>query len=123
MPFKDPIKAQEYRRRWRKENKAELSRKRRATNLKTFKLTPEQFDQMLAEQGGVCAVCKGEATGMWKSFHVDHNHGCCAGKGSCGKCIRGLLCYNCNAGIGLLRESSSIVESALTYLLNGEYVA
>ncbi len=42
------------------------------------------------------------------NFSVDHNH-------NTGK-VRGLLCNNCNAGIGLFQDSIKILEKALLYL-------
>lgn len=50
---------------------------------------------MLQEQGGVCAICKQPP--RRNKLHVDHDHSCCPGKRSCGRCIRGLLCASCNS--------------------------
>lgn len=87
----------------------------RERHLKTrFNITAAQYDELLAGQGGVCAICKREPNG--KSLHVDHDHGCCSSELTCGKCIRGLLCYACNSGLGAFRESVAIAEKAVTYL-------
>lgn len=65
-----------------------------------FGLTPEQFDDLVATQGGRCAICKTDEPGGAGTWHVDHDHACCAGRESCGECVRGLLCYQCNQTLG-----------------------
>ncbi|WP_435613304.1 endonuclease domain-containing protein [Streptomyces sp. bgisy159] len=71
---------------------------------------------MLAEQGGVCAVC-GHLDPAGRELAVDHDHSCCpdAAK-SCGNCVRGLLCWPCNVGIGHLRDDPEILTAAAAYL-------
>lgn len=50
-------------------------------------------------QGFKCALCPIRHEGD-NGLHLDHDHKCCPKKGeSCGKCIRGLLCWGCNAGV------------------------
>jgi len=79
-----------------------------------YGLTPEQFDQIMAKQGGVCAICKKESS----KFCVDHDHSCCPGKGkTCGKCVRGILCDRCNLMLGFIENS--LLEPALEYIKNG----
>jgi hypothetical protein len=88
-------------------------RSRQAT-LRKYNLTPEQFDELLAEQGYCCAICAGEFV---ETPNVDHDHSCCPDrKRSCGKCIRGLLCSNCNNGIGRFRDDPEILRKAADYL-------
>lgn len=92
----------------------------RANSLKrTHGITHEQFDAILASQGGGCAICgasQGDARG--RRLHVDHDHDCCPGKTSCGNCVRGLLCNGCNTGIGLLGDDPARLASAVRYLIN-----
>jgi hypothetical protein len=60
-------------------------------------------DRMLEEQGGLCALC-GEAL----AEHVDH----CHEKGH----VRGILCFNCNGGLGQFRDRVDILQKAIDYL-------
>lgn len=80
-----------------------------------YRIRPEQYDAMLAAQDGVCAICSGDSKNG-KRFAVDHDHACCPGPRSCGKCVRGLLCYLCNQGLGLFGESAQTLQAAMRYL-------
>lgn len=69
----------------------------------------EQYDSILAEQGGMCAICSTDKpTGKWKVFAVDHDH-------DTGQ-VRGLLCNECNRGMGLLKDNASLLRLAAEYL-------
>jgi hypothetical protein len=81
----------------------------RASWLRRYGLTQDDYDKLLEKQGGVCAIC-GDPP-KEKHFCVDHCH-------ESGK-VRGLLCRHCNAGIGQLKDSIELVEKALTYLKRG----
>lgn len=78
-----------------------------------YGITVEQFDSMLEKQNGVCAICKQESK---SSLHIDHDHNCCPGKKVCGKCVRGLLCSNCNNGLGRFKDSVESLGNAMDYL-------
>ena len=82
-----------------------------------YGLTAARYDVMLAAQGGGCAVCGTTVPGGRGAFHVDHDHACCPGRKSCGKCIRGLLCARHNTALGLLDDSVENLMSAAAYLL------
>jgi len=84
------------------------SRQQRKT---LYKMTPEQLDQMWSEQGGVCKMCSLPTNKLC----VDHDHNCCPGKASCGKCIRGILCHTCNIALGVYEKHKSNCED---YLIN-----
>ena len=89
----------------------------RTTNLRRYGLTMADFDRMLAEQGGVCAICGATEPGGQGKWHVDHDHSCCnTRKISCGKCIRGLLCSRCNIGIGNFADDPARIRAAADYL-------
>lgn len=86
---------------------------------KTYRITLLDYEEMLASQGNCCAVCGGQPSGRGKAgarLAVDHAHSCCPGKESCGKCIRGLLCANCNTLIGLGGELPDRLRAAADYL-------
>lgn len=77
-------------------------------------LTLEDFDRMLEEQGGCCAICRraersiDPRTGAVRRLAVDHCH-------STNK-IRGLLCSHCNRALGLLRDDPGLLQKAIDYL-------
>ncbi|WP_443061113.1 endonuclease VII domain-containing protein [Streptomyces sp. NBC_00464] len=81
-----------------------------------FGVDAARYDTLLSNQGGVCAICK-RPDPAGRALAVDHDHTCCPAVGvSCGKCVRGLLCWPCNVGIGHLRDDVSVLESAIHYL-------
>jgi hypothetical protein len=69
-------------------------------------ITAADYARLLAEQGGVCAIC-GKKPGR-RSLAIDHEHG--NGR------IRGLLCDSCNIAIGMLKDDPHILENAIRYL-------
>lgn len=88
--------------------------KRRIYNLKhRYNLTEEQYNQLLVSQNNTCGICKNVFT---DTPRVDHDHSCCPGIYSCGKCIRGLLCDNCNKAISLLNDNPDYLISGAQYL-------
>lgn len=89
-----------------------------ARNLK-FKhaMTLDEYDELLAAQGGGCAVCGSTDPKGRGRFHVDHDHRCCPGQKSCGKCVRGLLCCKCNPGLGSFNDDPELLIAAAAYLM------
>jgi hypothetical protein len=84
------------------------SAKERIMHIKRFYgITLEQYDKMFEEQGGVCAICDGINKDGRRLF-IDHDH-------KTGK-IRGLLCCNCNRGVGSFRDSVNNLQRAIIYL-------
>ena len=64
-----------------------------------YRLRPEDLEHLLETQNGQCALCDFEFTGS-STIRIDHDHSCCPGRTSCGKCIRGLLCHSHNVMMG-----------------------
>ena len=74
-----------------------------------YGITPVQYDEMLAAQGGGCSICKSpESKRSGQRLMVDHDH-------KTGE-VRGLLCNPCNAAIGLLGDNISTLQNAINYL-------
>ena len=83
--------------------------KHRKANLRRrYRMTVAEYDDRLAAQGGVCAVCGGDK-GDVPNFHVDHCHRTGA--------VRGLLCSRCNRGLGFFGDDTKLMASAISYLL------
>lgn len=96
---------------WRAANpEAYRTIKRRAVLKAAYGITPEDYDLMLRAQGGVCAICgeaeASDATG--KRLAVDHCH-------ATGR-VRGLLCANCNQGIGQFKDDAARMRAAADYV-------
>lgn len=90
---------------------------RNASLLSKHNITKEMYDKLLADQKGVCAACKSsDPKSRWGVFCVDHDHACCPGPHSCGLCIRGLLCFKCNAALGNVGDESDVLLALIQYL-------
>lgn len=80
----------------------------------TYGITIEEYESLLAAQSGVCALCGQtetrlvKRTGQPQLLCVDHCHKTGA--------LRGLLCHNCNAGLGRFRDDISRLQAAISYL-------
>ena len=88
---------------------------------KTYNLSLSQYNEMLISQGGVCTICLKPETrvasnGKVNNMTVDHDHTCCNGPFSCGKCIRKLLCHACNVSVGLLNENPDRMRRMAEYI-------
>lgn len=76
-----------------------------------YSITPEQYYELYEKQQGKCLIC-GKNMEADKYLVVDHNK-------ETGE-VRGLLCNNCNTGIGMFRENVMALGRAIKYLaLNG----
>lgn len=80
------------------------------------KLTPSKLAEMISSQGGGCAICGATEPGGKGHWHIDHDHSCCPGRASCGKCLRGALCARCNMALGLFHDNIAHLNSAILYL-------
>ena len=107
-----------------KENHQWCLRCRRDVHLRRlYNITINGYEALLEAQGGVCAACHEQEKridkriGRPRSLAVDHDHACCPGKRSCGKCIRGLLCSRCNPVLGEVEDSVELLQSMIDYLI------
>lgn len=89
----------------------DLSKVRRAKHLKLkYGMSLEDYDCMLQQQAGKCAICGKKDNGLsnQKQLYIDHCH-------DLGH-VRGLLCYYCNTVLGLAFDDVNILQSAIEYL-------
>jgi len=90
------------------ENKARWAKYNHNANVRRkYHLEPEQYDAMLREQNYVCAVCE-KPNPDGKRLSVDHDHETLQ--------VRGLLCNNCNNGLGRFLENVDLLRAAIAYL-------
>lgn len=76
-----------------------------ATN--RYGITKDEFYVMLESQGNKCKICKREAD-TYRRLTIDHDH-------NTGK-IRGILCGQCNSGLGLFKDDVYIMKEAIRYI-------
>ena len=75
-----------------------------------YGITLETYNEILKTQNYLCGICNLHESNFKRSLAVDHCH--ITGK------VRGLLCGNCNKGLGLLKDSPKIIKSCIKYLKN-----
>lgn len=86
-----------------------LQRKNLAVQLRRrYGISLEQYEAMLELQDGRCAICGRHGDEFGRRLAVDHCH-------ETGK-VRGLLCINCNPGIGAFRDNPELLRRAASYL-------
>lgn len=78
----------------------------RAYHLKgRYGLTLAELEGLIESQGGTCAIC---SRPIDERSHVDHDHAT--------RKVRGVLCFNCNGGLGQFRDSRDLLLLAAEYL-------
>lgn len=81
-----------------------------------FGMTQADYESLLAAQNGCSAIChRTTPNGFGDHFHIDHDRNCCPRKKCCGKCVRGLLCMQCNVRLNTV-EDATFIEKATAYL-------
>lgn len=75
-------------------------------------ITRQQYEELFAQQDGVCAICSkiASVTDPNKKLAVDHNHKT--------GFVRGLLCHKCNLALGYLKDDVELFEKAIYYIKN-----
>ena len=81
---------------------------------KTYGISMSEYEQMLSRKELGCWICGEPAKTV--SLSVDHDHSCCPGKQSCGKCVRGLLCSQCNIALGYLDDDPVRMGALIAYI-------
>ena len=76
-----------------------------------YGLTLAEYEKIYYSQGGRCAICN--RRGGKRGLAVDHNHQ--------SNIVRGLLCGECNMGLGRFRDNPILLSNATMYLLERGY--
>jgi hypothetical protein len=134
MPIKDEAARKayhkEYHAKWYKENKEKRNAQiieykktkpdgwqkaigRKCHFKKRYNITPQEYEAMLEAQNYKCAICNKKAEdnkrgNRVESLNIDHCHKT--------KQIRGLLCHQCNSGLGHFKDNTEFLLKAVEYL-------
>jgi hypothetical protein len=84
----------------------DLCKKHYRASLK-YKITTIELNNIFKASNGLCEICNQKCS-VGDELSIDHDH--VTGN------IRGMLCRKCNAGIGLLQDSSEIILKAYNYI-------
>lgn len=112
---RNPEKVAQISRRWREANPEKVQASgRRAHRKRTYGLTDAGYQTLLDNQNGLCAICKhppNSGSLPLRVLSIDHCH-------ETGQ-VRGLLCSDCNLGLGRFKDSPERLKAAIEYLLRG----
>lgn len=100
--YRDKDKRRAYVRAWKKTDKGKAANRRAL--IRSYGITPEAYDAMLISQDGACAICRT----VVDRPHIDHNHA--------SGVVRGLLCIQCNVGLGQFRDDATLLTAAISYV-------
>ena len=106
--MKDKEKQKEYHKKWWAENGRDQNLRKR------YGIGVEEYKELFEKQNGNCAICGKHSSNVFTKgkagfeLCVDHCH-------ETGK-VRGLLCENCNTGLGKLQDNVEILRKAIDYL-------
>lgn len=75
---------------------------------KKYGITEIEWNDLFAAQGSACAICRSTAPSSIVGWHTDHDH-------NTGE-VRGILCENCNRGLGMYQDDVSFLRRAAAYL-------
>lgn len=103
----NPEKIKAYALKYYYANPTKSATKREKQKLRQWGLTIEQYEELLKRQNGVCAICN-KACSSGRKLAIDHDH-------KTGR-IRGLLCSNCNLGLGKFFDNKELLRKAISYL-------
>jgi DNA-directed RNA polymerase subunit RPC12/RpoP len=81
--------------------------KRRSDLKRKYNVRWKDYLNMLKEQDYKCAICKTDIK-EFNSAHIDHDH-------NTGE-VRGLLCRDCNLGLGYFKDRVELLKDAIKYL-------
>lgn len=89
-------------------NENTKQRLRNRNLIKSYGITLEEYNLLFLKQGGKCLICGIHQRDLKQSLNIDHEH--ITGN------IRGLLCPDCNRGLGCFKDNKEIMKKAIKYL-------
>lgn len=76
-----------------------------------YRMTQADWDKLFESQKGRCYLCDDVLEcDVRRAVHVDHDHSCCGNTRTCGTCVRGLACGDCNEGIGQFHDDPDLIR-------------
>lgn len=120
---KNPEKYRKYEENYIKKHGIEKLRKYEIARI--HGLTIDQYDELLKNQDNLCSICNKKETRKGRDgktltpLCIDHCHSC---EDNGKYIIRGLLCHDCNTGIGKFKDSIELLEKAIHYLKKHNHV-
>jgi hypothetical protein len=103
---KNPERVKKYMEQWLENHPEQRKVFMRNSRIRKYGIQPEIYYKLLNEQENRCAICKQEEEK--RNLSIDHCH-------KTGR-VRGLLCSNCNRGIGFLKDNVQFLKNAVQYL-------
>jgi hypothetical protein len=82
-----------------------------AIRKRCYGLSPDDYRALLVKQADRCAICKLKESAKGMTLAVDHDH--------VSSLVRGLLCSNCNNGLGRFKENPQTLMAAARYIERG----
>lgn len=77
-----------------------------------YGITIEDYNKLFVAQEGKCLICRRHQSDLKRKLNVDHDH-------ATGK-VRGLLCNNCNSGLGHFKDDQKVMLLAIEYLVKSK---
>lgn len=81
---------------------------------RNYGMSLQQRENAMRSQFYRCAICN--TPFVFTQPCVDHDHVCCPGKKSCGKCLRQILCWRCNIVLGHVDDDIQLLTRMIGYL-------
>jgi hypothetical protein len=105
----------EYMRVWKEKNKHRFvgyeKTRYKKRKYDKYGITQEIVDQILLEQNNKCYICSSDFSDK-NRINVDHCHTTMK--------VRGLLCINCNLGVGHFKDNIELLQSAIEYIIKSK---
>lgn len=110
MPYKEHKMKLEHIRRYRSVpvNAERAKELRRIRTLEGYGITVAQWEALFESQGRCCAICRRDKFCGGRGWATDHNHVTGA--------VRGILCGNCNQGLGRFQDRPALLRVAANYV-------